>query len=114
MITLKTLQDMFADIREETAWNIDAPMLWGYFFKDKSAEKLDAVIPELVALGFRYVDLYLPDFEEGEDEFYFLHVEKEEMHTPDSLFELNSQLDAFADRHKLDAYDGMDVGPINS
>jgi len=112
MIELETLQQMFNNIRAETDWNIDGPMLWGYFFTDKSPEKLEAVISDLEALGYRYVDLYLPDFEKGEDEFYFLHVEKEETHSPDSLFERNRQLYAFADQHNLDTYDGMDVGPI--
>jgi hypothetical protein len=104
---------MFENIRANTSWNMDGPMLWGYFFTDRSAEKLKDVVPKLEAQGYRFVDIFVPDLDEGEDEYFFLHVEKEEVHSVDSLHERNQHLYAFAEFNGLDSYDGMDVGPIS-
>lgn len=112
MITLDSLQQMFENIRADTKWNIDGPMLWGYFFTDASVEKLRSLVPLLETQGYRFVDLFVPELDDGEDEYFFLHVEKEEAHTVESLHERNSQLYALADLHELSSYDGMDVGPI--
>jgi hypothetical protein len=114
MITLDTLQAMFDNIRTNTKWPIEGPMLWGYFFTDGSAEKLRSLVPVLEVQGYRYVDLFVPELDEGEDEYFFLHMEKEEAHTLDSLHERNQQLYALADLHGLASYDGMDVGPITT
>src|SRR5262245_44562354 len=42
----------------------------------------------------------------------FLHVEKTETHSPESLNARNMEFYEFAYKHSLDSYDGMDVGPI--
>jgi len=126
MIELEDLKDMFEDIRSDSNWDVERPMLWGYFFIDSSPEKLERAAKELEQLGYRYVDIYLPDDDEddvdedrqdddegeGGAEHWFLHVEKEEIHTPESLHERNRQLYAFAEKHGLADYDGMDVGPV--
>ena len=112
MIDLKELEEMFASIVEEAGWDMNQPMLWGYFFTDGSEEKLAAVIPELEGDGYRLVDLFEADAEEGEPPYFILHVEREEVHSPVSLHEQNARFDAFAQKHGLESYDGMDVGPI--
>ena len=112
MIPLHQLEDMFAGIAAGPGWNMQAPMLWGYFFTDASEDALHALVPTLEAQGYRFVDVYMPDFDEGDEEFWMLHVEKEEVHSPASLHARNADLDALADRHGLRSYDGMDVGPI--
>lgn len=114
MITIDTLEAMFENIRANTKWQIDGPMLWGYFFTDFSLEKLQALVPVLEAQGYRYVDLFIPELDEGVDEYFFLHVEREESHTVDSLHERNMRLSALAELHGLASYDGMDVGPITT
>ena len=113
MIELETLEEMFSNIRANAGWDMDGPMLWGFFFTDASREKLQAALPFLQAEGYRFVDLFMPDLDADEEEYFFLHVEKEEMHTPHSLDLRNQQLEAFAERHALRSYDGMDVGPIS-
>lgn len=113
-ITLETLQQMFDNIRENTKWSIDGPMLWGYFFTDASASKLKDLVPVLEAQGYRYVDMFIPELDDGEDEYFFLHLEKEEVHTVESLNERNQQLYALAEAYELASYDGMDVGPIST
>ena len=62
--------------------------------------------------GYRYVNLFEPELDDGVEPYFFLHVEREEVHTVQSLFERNSQLEDFAETHELATYDGMDVGPI--
>jgi hypothetical protein len=59
-------------------------------------------------MGYREVALYRTD----DRSTYFLHVERVERHTPVSLHARNQELDALAKRHGIDAYDGMDVGPV--
>ena len=112
MITIDTLQEMFDNIRANTDWNIDGPLLWGYFFTDRSEQKLNSLVPVLAAQAYRFVDLFAPELDEGQEEYYFLHVEKEEAHSVESLYERNQHFYALADLHELDSYDGMDVGPI--
>jgi len=112
MIALETIQDMFDNIRNNTEWNIDGPMLWGYFFTDESLEKLESIVPSLEAQGYRYVGVFEADIEDGEMPYYFLHAEKEETHSVASLNERNQHLYALAELHNLASYDGMDVGPI--
>jgi hypothetical protein len=112
MIELDQLEEMFANIAEGAKWDMSQPMLWGYFFTDRSREKLESVVPALERDGCRYVALFVPELDEGQEPYYFLHVEKEEVHTPASLHERNAQFYALADLHGLDSYDGMDVGPL--
>src|SRR5262245_44562353 len=71
MIELSTLQDMFDEIRSNTSWNMDGPMLWGYYFTDRSAEKLQEVAAELEKDGYRYVDMFVPELDEGQEEYFF-------------------------------------------
>ncbi len=112
MIELDQLEEMFASIAQGAKWDMSQPMLWGYFFTDRSREKLESVVLALERDGCRYVDLFVPELDEGQEPYYFLHVEKEEIHTPASLHERNAQFYALADLHNLDSYDGMDVGPL--
>ncbi|WP_137937891.1 ribonuclease E inhibitor RraB [Chitinivorax sp. B] len=112
MIELRQLEAMFDNVRANTDWNMDGLMMWGYFFTDRSEEKLEAIIPVLMKLGYRYVDLYIPELEDDQEPFFFLHVEKEDIHSPATLHERNLQFYALAEEYGLDSYDGMDVGPV--
>jgi hypothetical protein len=105
---------MFEQIADNTDWDLSAPLIWGFFFTDASAEKLRAVAPVLEQDGYRFVDVFLADKEEPADpDLWMLHVEKIEIHTPDSLDARNGELYRFAAEHSLGAYDGMDVAPVN-
>lgn len=108
MITLEELQRMFATMKAEAPFDAEGELLWGYFFTDADKKKLRPVADELAALGYREVGLYRTD----DRETYFLHVEKVEVHTPQSLHDRNTQLYEIAQRHGIEAYDGMDVGPV--
>jgi hypothetical protein len=108
MISLDQLQKMFADIKAKTNWNLDGPLLWGYFFTDPDREKLEAVGADLAKQGYRLVDIHLT--RDGRQ--FVLHVEKTEHHTPDSLDRRNQDFYALAEKFHLRSYDGMDVGPL--
>ena len=98
---------MFADMRAKTKWNIDGPLLWGYFFFDPNVEKLKQVATELEGSGYRVVGIASV----SDKQLFRLHVERVEVHTPASLNARNNEFYAFAEKYSLRSYDGMDVGP---
>jgi hypothetical protein len=106
-IPLAQLEGMFASMGVKTKWNVDGPLLWGYFFFDPSEAKLQAAAKELQAAGYRVVGVQ----QVGAKQLFRLHVERVEAHTPISLNARNSEFYAFAEKHALASYDGMDVGP---
>ena len=112
-ITLDMLQKMFQNIFEKTDWNMAGDMLWGYFFTNSEPTTLEKARDLLIAQGYRYVNIYQLDEEDpNAPRPWWLHVEKEETHTPASLDARNDELYLFAYEQSLDSYDGMDIGPI--
>jgi hypothetical protein len=108
MITLQDLEKMFANMRAETKWDVDGEMLWGYFFTDTDPKKLERVVQPLTNAGYRFVSIYETD----DKSTHFLHVERVEKHTPQTLHARNAEFYKLAEEHGLDSYDGMDVGPV--
>lgn len=112
MISKAELEGMFKNISANTDWDLTKPLLWGYFFTDKSKEKLKASGSLLEKQGYRFVDIYQAKDENNKVlDYWWLHVEKVEVHTADSLYERNMSFYKFADQQALKSYDGMDVGP---
>jgi hypothetical protein len=106
------LQEMFQNISESTDWNIDDEMVWGYFFTARDRTALERAAKKLESQGYRFVNLFQPEEGERQLPYFFLHVEKIEIHGVDSLYRRNAELEAFAKENGLDTYDGMDVGPV--
>jgi hypothetical protein len=108
-ITRESLDELFESLRAKTKWNLNEPLLWGYFFTDHDPKKLARLKAHLERFGYRYVGILEPD--EGEaDRTHFLHVERVEHHTARSLHARNQQLSRLATEFGVEAYDGMDVG----
>ena len=110
VISIDELREMFADMRTKASfkkWNVDGPLLWGYFFTDKDKQKLSRIAAYLKDRGYNFVSV-LPADDQGT---FFLHVEKIEHHTPGSLNHRNREFYELADQFQLESYDGMDVGP---
>lgn len=101
------LQEMFNQIRAQTKWNIDGDMLWGYFFTAPDAGALDAPSKELKKAGYRIVSIYPAD----DKSVHWLHVEKVETHSVESLQKRGVELRMLASKYESVEYDGMDVGP---
>lgn len=109
-ISLQQLQEMFAEARAETDFDIDGEIPWNYFFKSTAGEELESITEALEELGFDAVDI--AEMTEG-DPCFILIVERLEKHTPESLFALNAKLEALASEFKGVEYDGMDVIPAD-
>lgn len=114
MITKESLIKMFNNIKKNTDWDMSKPMLWGYFFTDTKKEKLENLAPILKSRGYHIANIYLSDKDTlQEPDLWWLHAEKIEIHTPDSLYRRNTSLCQLAKDNDIDTYDGMDVGPIS-
>jgi len=89
------------------------PMLWGYFFTHNAPGLLGQAKDELIKKGYEFVDIHLSDKEQpDEPDVFWLHMQKREIHTPQTLDIRHSELYVFANILGLDSYDGIDVGPI--
>ncbi len=104
-IALEMLEDMFRGMRD-AKWNTAGPLLWGYFFTDPDPSKLRAVGEYLARQGYRVADV----FSREDGGTTFLHVEKIETHSPESLQARNAEFNAVAEQFGIESYDGMDVG----
>jgi hypothetical protein len=107
-MTLQQMEQMFANMRAETKWNVDGDLLWGYFFTDRDTNKLQRAAQRLTASGYRLVQIYPTD----DRSTCFLHVERIEKHTPQTLYARNREFERLASELGLESYDGMDVGPV--
>ncbi|AEM52205.1 MULTISPECIES: ribonuclease E inhibitor RraB [Stenotrophomonas] len=108
---LEATRNLFANLRENTDWDINGPLLWGYFFVHSSAEPLQALADHLQAQGYAFVELFEQEPEEGDAPFHVLHVERVEIHDEASLDRRNQEFAALAAEKGVEDYDGMDVGP---
>lgn len=98
------IEVMFDQMRADTSWDLNGPMLWGYFFTDAKRGDLKNLSKQLLSEGYRFVGIH-PNGDWG------LHVERIESHTPETLHNRNLALYALAAEYSVDCYDGMDVGP---
>ena len=113
-ISRERLQAMFAQMQQQSHWDLNKPLLWGYFFISPTREPLDKAAPPLAAMGYRVVGISpvgkspspVPDR-------WRLHVDRVEIHTVDSLDARNHEFNEFARVNGIALYDGMDVGPVS-
>jgi hypothetical protein len=108
-IPLSQLEQMFENMQTEAGWDTEHDLLWGYFFTDSEPSNLHPLARKLEENGYRFVDLHPAD----DGTTYILHVERVETHSPLSLNRRNEELNALAEEHGVESYDGMDVGPLS-
>jgi hypothetical protein len=106
MIEKAQLVEMFEGMRAQAPWDVDSDLLWGYFFTGEDRDVLNRLSEKLVSLSYRLVEIRPDENEPG----FWLHVERVETYSPDSLHERNQELYRMADEYSVN-YDGMDVGP---
>ncbi|WP_170167650.1 DUF695 domain-containing protein [Kaistella jeonii] len=92
---------------ENQGSNLNQKMLWGYFFTSNKKDKFDQIANELKNQNFKFVEVY-----QDVDKSYWLHLERKEIHNPQSLFELDKILYKIADKYEI-TYDGFDVGNVD-
>lgn len=111
---LETIREIFAQAKREDNWNLDEPMLYSFYFVDESIEKLEKLGLKLEADGYDFLDIFELGDEETEESTgeYLLHIDKVEVHTPESLAERNVQFQKFADEYEIESYDGWEFGEV--
>ena len=114
MISRQNVQEMFDETRAKAKWRIDDVCCWGYFFTDYDRLKLMNAMKVLEGKGYRVVGIMEPSPQDDDQRLLMLHVEKDEVHTVESLLARNDELYGVARTLGLRSYDGMDVGPVNS
>jgi len=115
VIDREMLRNMFDGIAKQGRWDMSKPMLWGYFFTHREPKQLQAIVPALQGLDYEFVDIFQSKKDDpAKPDLWWLHVQRVEIHSVESLFARNEQLSEFAEEHQLDSYDGMDVGPPDS
>jgi hypothetical protein len=113
-IPRQNLERMFDQMQRQSHWDISKPLLWGYFFVNPTREPLDRAAPLLSAMGYQVVKIYLADKKSASaPDQWWLHIERVEVHTVDSLDARNHEFNDFAASHGIAVYDGMDVGPAS-
>jgi len=112
---LESIREIFETARTEDGWNPEAEMLYSYFFIDKDAEKLETLGLDLEKQGFDFIDIFeLAEEESGEATGeYLLHIDKVEIHTPDSLAARNVEFQKMANEYEIDSYDGWEFGEVD-
>ncbi len=112
-LSREAITAMFDAARKAQTWSIDGKCQWGYFFFDPDRQKLQSAGAKLEEEGYRLVGVRGPMRAKAGFR-YILHVEKVERHSVDTLLARNEQLSAFAAKHGLESYDGMEVAPLPS
>lgn len=104
MIGLDKIEELFNNMKSNGV-NTESEMLYGYFFTNQTPGQLEKLGEQLRTENYKFVDIY-----QDEDQLFWLHVERIEIHNPKSLFALNKELYQIAEKYKLDSYDGFDIG----
>jgi len=98
---------VFAAMRKNP-WDLNGDLLWGYYFTNGAKWPLRFDAWALGLLGYKTVAI---DRDEKKD-FWWLHVEKVERHTLDSMASRNVRLSWFGRVVGFSVYDGWDVGQV--
>ena len=111
---LAGIKEIFSEAKTEDNWDMSEPMLFSFYFVDKSVEKLEKLGLKLESDGYDFVDVFeLGD--EATDEStgeYLLHIDRVEKHTPESLAERNVEFQRLADEFEIETYDGWEFGEV--
>jgi hypothetical protein len=111
---LENIREIFNDAKIEDGWNMGEEMLYSYYFVDVSIDKLEKLGLKLEADGYDFIDI----FELGDEETnkstgeYLLHIDKVEIHTPESLAQRNVEFQKLTNEYEIETYDGWEFGEV--
>ena len=109
---MEALEFGFHEMRD-AGWDTDGDLLWGHFFLDADVSKLKELSEHLESLGYRFVGISeVEDDNEEPSGKFMLHVERVEIHHPDTLAKRNVALSQLAHQFDVGEYDGWDAGPV--
>lgn len=111
---LKGIQEIFANARTEDNWDLEGEMLYSFYFVDTDVDKLEKLGLHLEKEGYDFIDIFELGDEETEESTgeYLLHIDKIEIHTPESLAERNVEFQKLADEYEIASYDGWEFGEV--
>ena len=109
---IEGIEQIFAEAKQQDNWNLNEPMLYSYYFADESIDKLEKFGLKLEEQGYDFIGIYELGEEESEKPTgeYLLHIDKEEVHTPQSLAERNVEFARLAEENDIQLYDGWEFG----
>ncbi|CAN5315675.1 hypothetical protein BH10ACI1_BH10ACI1_02400 [soil metagenome] len=111
---LKGIREIFETAETEDKWNLKGEMLYSYYFVDESVEKLNELGEKLHSDGYDFIDVFELGDEETDEPTgeYLLHIDKEEIHTPESLAQRNVEFSNLAEEYEIESYDGWEFGEV--
>ena len=109
---IEGITEIFNDAKTEDGWDLNEEMLYSYYFVDESVDKLEKLGLKLEADGYDFVDVFELGDEETEQSTgeFLLHIDKTEVHTPESLAQRNVEFAKLAEEYELKTYDGWEFG----
>jgi len=96
------------DAMRKNPWDLNGDLLWGFFFTNDSRGVLEITAKALEIVGYKIVAIY----QDEQKKFWWLHVERVERLTLDSMASRNVRLIWFAKLFGGSVYDGWDVGQV--
>lgn len=113
---LDGIREIFNAARTEDGWNLEEEMLYSYFFVDKDIDKLEALGLELEEKGYDFMDIFQLADEKTDEATgeYLLHIDKIEIHTPESLAALTVEFQKLADAKEIASFDGWEFGEVGA
>ncbi len=111
---IEGIRKIFADAKREDNWNLDEEMLYSFYFVDENVDKLEKLGLQLEADGYDFIDIFELGDEETDESTgeYLLHIDKAEVHTPESLAQRNAEFQKLADEYEIKTYDGWEFGEV--
>ncbi len=109
---LEGIREIFNTARTEDKWNTEEEMLYSFYFVDTDVDKLEKLGLKLEADGYDFIDIFeLGDEETSESTGeYLLHIDKAEIHTPESLAQRNVEFQTLANEYEIASFDGWEFG----
>jgi len=111
---LESIRKIFDDAKREDNWNLNEEMLYSYYFVDEDVDKLEKLGLKLEEDEYDFVDVFELGDEETDESTgeYLLHIDKVEVHTPESLAQRNVEFAKLAKEYELKTYDGWEFGEV--
>ena len=111
---LEGIRKIFDDAKREDNWNLNEEMLYSFYFVDEDVDKLEKLGLKLEEDEYDFVDVFELGDEETDESTgeYLLHIDKVEIHTPESLAQRNVEFQKLADEFEIKTYDGWEFGEV--
>ena len=111
---LEGIKEIFQTAKTEDNWNLGGEMLYSFYFVDEDVDKLEKLGLKLDADGYDFLDIFELGDEETDESTgeYLLHIDKIEIHTPETLAARNVEFAKLAEEYEIASYDGWEFGEV--